>query len=328
MIIPSNAARSGGIVFPVAKSLAEAYESRPGETAGRLGAFLIPLVYQCDVIVCAMFLTGQASNVLIAKFARDVTGIDLSYSQWALAALVPGVVSLIAVPLIFYRIFPPEIKHTPAAAELAATELSRMGKMQWGERMMLIVFALVAGLWMTTLFHGINYAVVALVGICVLLVTGVLSWEDVISERAAWDVFIWYGGLVRMAEALGETGITKRFAEASAGFTSLWLREHYRARHGHVYSVSHSHPGCRRPSISSSSFIGIFFESRRIAYPLWDNTRTYLFCSWVRYAAQVVVDGIARFLNQYSYLGNLRIRLVEVAETLVAGIRDIEAGPR
>jgi DASS family divalent anion:Na+ symporter len=222
MIIPSNAARSGGIVFPVAKSLAEAYESRPGETAGRLGAFLIPVVYQCDVIVCAMFLTGQASNVLIAKFARDVTGIDLSYSQWALAALVPGVVSLIAVPLIFYRIFPPEIKHTPAAAELAATELSRMGKMQWGERMMLIVFALVAGLWMTTLFHGINYAVVALVGICVLLVTGVLSWEDVISERAAWDVFIWYGGLVRMAEALGETGITKRFAEASAGFTSGW----------------------------------------------------------------------------------------------------------
>jgi DASS family divalent anion:Na+ symporter len=50
----------------------------------------------------------------------------------------------------------------------------------------------------------------------------VLSWEDVISERAAWDVFIWYGGLVRMAEALGETGITKRFAEASAGFTSGW----------------------------------------------------------------------------------------------------------
>ena len=107
----------------------------------------------------------------------------------------------------------------------------------------------------------------------------------------------------------------------------LWLREHYRARHGDVYSVSHCHPGCRRPSISSSSFTGIFFESRRIAYPLWDNTRTYLFCSWVRYAAQVVVDGIARFLNKYSYLGNLRIRLVEVAATLVAGKRNLEEIP-
>ena len=221
-IIPSTGARSGGIVFPIAKSLAEAYDSRPGETAARLGAFLMPVLYQCDVIVCAMFLTGQASNVLIAKFAQEVTGIELTYSRWALAAIVPGVLSLITVPLLLYRVYPPEVKHTPAAAELAALELKRMGKMSWGEKMMLIVFALVAGLWMTTVFHGINYAVVALVGICVLLLSGVLSWEDVITERGAWDVFIWYGGLVRMAEALGETGITKRFAETAAGFTLGW----------------------------------------------------------------------------------------------------------
>lgn len=87
---------------------------------------------------------------------------------------------------------------------------------------MLLVFALVAGLWITTIFHGINYAVVALIGISVLLLSGVLTWEEVISERGAWDVFIWYGGLVRMAEALGETGITKRFAETAASFTVGW----------------------------------------------------------------------------------------------------------
>lgn len=223
MVIPSTGARSGGIIFPVAKSLAEAYESRPGVSAGRLGAFLMPLCYQCDVIICAMFLTGQASNVLIAKFASEVTGIQLTYSQWAIGAVVPGVLSLLAFPLLLYRIFPPEIKHTPAAAELAAAELNLMGRMTWGEKVMLTVFALVAGLWMTTAFHGINYAVVALVGICVLLLSGVLSWDDVISERGAWDVFIWYGGLVRMAEALGETGITKRFAETAASLAAGWM---------------------------------------------------------------------------------------------------------
>jgi hypothetical protein len=37
------------------------------------------------------------------------------------------------------------------------------------EKLMLGVFALVASLWMTTALHGINYAVVALIGICVLL---------------------------------------------------------------------------------------------------------------------------------------------------------------
>lgn len=222
MVIPSNGARAGGIIFPVAKSLSEAYDSRPGETAGRLGAFLMTLIYQCDVIVGAMFLTGQASNVLIARFAQQVTGIQLTYAGWALAAVVPGLVSLVMVPLVLYRIFPPEIKYTPAAAEFAAEELKQFGRMKSREKLMLLVFALVAGLWMTSALHGINYAAVALLGICVLLLSGVLNWQDVISEHGAWDVFIWYGGLVRMAEALGETGITKRFAETAASFTLGW----------------------------------------------------------------------------------------------------------
>lgn len=221
-IIPSTGARSGGIIFPVAKSIAETYDSRPGPTARRLGAFLTTVLYQCDVVICAMFLTGQASNVIIAKFAKEATGVDLTYARWAIGAIVPGLISLAVVPLVIYKLFPPVIKRTPEAAEFARRELSRMGRTSRHERLMLFVFALVATLWMTTAFHGINYAVVAMVGICVLLLTGVITWEDVISERPAWDVFIWYGGLVRMAEALGETGITKRFAESAATFTVGW----------------------------------------------------------------------------------------------------------
>jgi DASS family divalent anion:Na+ symporter len=220
--IPSNAARSGGIIFPIAKSLAEAYDSKPGPTASRLGSFLMILIYQCEVVICAMFLTGQASNPIIAKFALQATGIELSYSRWAVGAIVPGLVSLIVIPLLLYRIFPPEIKRTPAAAAFAAKELARMGPMTKQERLMLLVFGLVASLWMTSALHEIHYTTVALIGISVLLLSGVLTWEDALTERAAWDVFIWYGGLVRMAGALSETGITKRFADAAAGFTSGW----------------------------------------------------------------------------------------------------------
>ena len=76
--IPSVSARSGGILFPITRSLAETLGSTPGPDARqRLGGFLLPVVYHCDVIVCAMFLTGQASNPLIASFARQAAGIDL-----------------------------------------------------------------------------------------------------------------------------------------------------------------------------------------------------------------------------------------------------------
>jgi DASS family divalent anion:Na+ symporter len=236
-VIPSTGARSGGIIFPIAKSISEAYDSEPGPTARRLGAFLMTLIYQCEVIICAMFLTGQASNVLIARFALQTTGIELTYSRWLVAGLLPGLLSLTLVPLLLYRIFPPEIRHTPEASEFAASELKRLGPLSWQEKVMLLVFALVATLWMLPgivpllggytfgvlqMLGSIHYAVVALVGICVLLLSGVLDWEDVLAERAAWDVFIWYGGLVRMAEALGETGLTTRFAQASAGFVGGW----------------------------------------------------------------------------------------------------------
>jgi DASS family divalent anion:Na+ symporter len=231
-VVPSVGARSGGIIFPIAKSLSEAYESRPGETARRLGAFLTVTLYQCEVVICAIFLTGQASNPIIAKFALQQTGINLTYTNWLVGAIVPGLLALALVPLIIYKLFPPEIKHTPAAAEFASAELKRMGKMSSAEKMMLIIFALTVSLWiigdrLSALTGGalpnIHYAVVALVGICVLLASNVLDWEDLLKERNAWDVFIWYGGLVRMAEALGETGITKKFADSAAGLTVGWV---------------------------------------------------------------------------------------------------------
>jgi len=217
--IPSNAARAGGIVFPIAKSLAEAYDSQPGPTANRLGAFLMILIYQCCVVNGAIFLTGQAGNALIASFAMKTAGVDMSYGRWLAASIVPGLVSLIVVGLIVYRMARPEVKHTPRAVEIAQAELDRMGPMSGAEKRMLLVFAMVALLWMTSALHHIHYALVALLGICALLLSGVVTWEDVKSEGGAWDVFIWYGGLVQLAGALGDTGLPQRFAQSVAGVT-------------------------------------------------------------------------------------------------------------
>lgn len=218
--LPSNSARCGGVIFPIARSLAEAYDSTPGPTARRLGAFLLVTIYQSDVIACAMFLTGQASNVIIAKLAMESAKVELSYATWLLGSIVPGVLSLAFVPWLLFRLYPPEVKHTPNAAVIAQDELSKMGPMQRAERIMLVIFVLVAGLWMTGRWHGIDYAVVALGGACLLFLSGVLSWDDIISEKGGWDIFLWYGGVVKMAEAVARSGLPEKFAQASAGLTT------------------------------------------------------------------------------------------------------------
>lgn len=218
-IIPSNAARSGGVILPIVRSIAELYGSVPGETARRLGAFLMATVYQCVVVSSAMFYTGQASNPLAAKMATDF-GFEVTWAGWFVAGLVPGLLSIAIVPLVIYRIARPEITRTPEASAFAASELEQMGPPKSEERILTLVFAAVCGLWISSNWHGLDITIIALCGSMVLLLTRVLKWEDVLRERAAWDIFLWYGGLLRLGKALNDEGVTRAFAQGVGDFFS------------------------------------------------------------------------------------------------------------
>jgi DASS family divalent anion:Na+ symporter len=79
------------------------------------------------------------------------------------------------------------------------------------------VFASVGLLWLTSGLHGLDVTFVSILGLATLLLSGVLGWDQVTGERSAWDVFIWYGGLLKMGELLNNTGVTKVFAESVGG---------------------------------------------------------------------------------------------------------------
>jgi DASS family divalent anion:Na+ symporter len=210
-IIPSNGARSGGVTLPIARSIAELYGSLPGETARRLGAFLYTSVYQCVCVGCAMFFTGQASNPLAAKIAAGY-GFQVTWAGWFAAGVVPGLVSLAVLPWVVLRIYPPEVRRTPEAAKFAADELHKMGPLSQGERILLVVFLVVCGLWVSSGWTGLDITITALCGSMALLLTGVLRYQEVIEEKAAWDIFLWYGGLLQLAKALNDAGVLKAFA--------------------------------------------------------------------------------------------------------------------
>lgn len=73
------------------------------------GAYLVATVYQCSVVSSAMFLTANHPNPLSAQLAAATVGVTLSWGSWALAAVVPGLVSLALIPLLIYRMYPPEV---------------------------------------------------------------------------------------------------------------------------------------------------------------------------------------------------------------------------
>ena len=217
--IPSNTARTGGVVYPILQSVGHAFGSRAEEgTSRRLSAFLTVCVYQGTVVTSAMFLTAVAVNPLIAGLAGSI-GIELTWSLWAWAAVVPGLVSLGVVPLVVYRLYPPEIRETPRATVLAREELAKMGRMSSAEWAMLTVFVAMLILWSLSGL-GVDTTASAIGGVGVLLVLGVITWDDLLRERAAWDTMVWFATILMMAGFLTEMGLVVWFSSAVAGTLS------------------------------------------------------------------------------------------------------------
>jgi len=215
--IPSSAARCGGILFPIVRSTARSYGSAPETDSSRkIGAFLMYSSFQGINITSAMFVTAMAANPLIVELAFG-QGVELSWGIWAAAASVPGALSLLVIPYLIYKLYPPEIKETPDAPRLAKAKLAEMGPMQLSERIMLGTFATLLILWIFGPSIGLGSTMVALIGLGILLVTRTLTWDDVLEERGAWNTFIWFAVLVMMASFLNTLGLIPWFGDAVQG---------------------------------------------------------------------------------------------------------------
>ena len=214
---PSNTARSGGIMFPIVRSLASAFGSEPGPTARKIGAYILVTSFQADAPIAATFLTACAPNPLMATLAMKTAGIDLNWGLWALAAIVPSLLSLLIIPYFIYKVYPPEIKETPEAQQLARKELADMGPMTKAEKVISCVFIGALLLWSTSQYTHLDATVVALLGVSVMLMTEVLTWKDVLGEQGAWDGMMWMGGIVGLADALNKTGFIPWFAKSVTG---------------------------------------------------------------------------------------------------------------
>lgn len=223
---PSNTARGGGIVHPIMKSIAHAFGSDPEQkTQGKVGTYLALVNYHANPISSAMFVTATAPNPLVVDYVAKVTNqsFHLSWGTWALAMLLPGLVCMALMPLVIYVLARPEVTRTPDAVTFARAELARMGPLQGREWVMLGTFALLLVLWadVPALLLGkafsLDATVVALLGLFMLLITGTLDWEDVLTEKSAWDTLVWFGALVMLAGELNKAGVIGWF---SAGLRS------------------------------------------------------------------------------------------------------------
>ena len=220
-VTPSNTARGGAIVHPIMRSIADGFQSSPElGTQNKMGRYLALVNYNTNPITSAMFITATAPNPLIVDLIAKATNssIQITWAQWAFAALLPGLCMLALMPLVLYFLFPPEIKNTPDAKGMAIAALEKLGPMKSSEFITLGVLALMLAMWagMPAMLLGpdmdLNATTTAMIGLSLLLLTGVLEWEDILKAKSAWDTLIWFAALVMMATFLGKLGLIGWFS--------------------------------------------------------------------------------------------------------------------
>ncbi|MFZ6765119.1 DASS family sodium-coupled anion symporter [Pseudoroseomonas sp. WGS1072] len=220
---PSNTARGGGIVHPIMKSIATAFDSDPAKgTERKIGSYLALVNMHANTITSGMFVTATAPNPLVVDYVARVTNgsFHLSWTTWALCMVLPGLVCLLLMPLAIAVLSPPEVRATPHAVQYARDELRQMGPLSGKEKVMIGTFALLLMLWanIPAMLFGpafiLDPTAVAFVGLFALIITGTINWDDVLSEKSAWDTLVWFGALVMMAEQLNKIGVIAWFSDA------------------------------------------------------------------------------------------------------------------
>lgn len=205
--MPSNTARSAGTIYPIAINIPVLFHSTPENEPRKMGAYLVWVGIAISTVTSSMFFTGLTTNMLAADLIQKGANISLEWGTWA-KIMVPLMMPLFLItPLLAYIVFPPTQKHSPSASAWANEELQNMGKITFKECLMASFALLALILWVFGKELRVDATTAAISIVSLMVICKVVTWDDVIGNKGAWNVLVWFATLVALAAGLQEVGV-------------------------------------------------------------------------------------------------------------------------
>ena len=205
--MPSNTARSGGSIYPVAINIPHIFDSYPDKEPRKLGAYISWVAMATTCITSSMFLTALAPNLLAVDLIAKSSGHVITWTEWA-SVMLPLMVPLFLItPWLIYVIYPPTQKKSPEAPAWAAEELKTLGAITFKEYLMAGLATVALILWIFNQEFGLDSTTVAITIVSIMVLSNIITWDDLISNKAAFNILIWFASLVAMASGLQKVGI-------------------------------------------------------------------------------------------------------------------------
>ena len=171
------------------------------------------------VATCAtssMFVTALSSNLLAVSFVQKTANIEITWVQWFIGHLPVTILMLLFLPVLVYWLNPPEVKQGNEVPKWAGEQLAKLGPIGMREVMFGVMVCCALALWIGGGKY-VHTTTVALVVIALMLMTKVVTWNDMLGNSPAWNVLVWFATLIPLADGLARVGFVKWFAELIAG---------------------------------------------------------------------------------------------------------------
>ena len=144
---------------------------------------------------------------LVAKLGKSSLGLGY-------AIAITDLVLAPFIPSVFCK---PEVKGSPEIAAWAKDEYKKLGSMTRSEIFMALISVLALVLWIGASTFKVNPTTTALIVIILMIFTKIMTWQDFLANKPAWNVLTWFATLVPMAAGLKNVGFLDWLAKSAGG---------------------------------------------------------------------------------------------------------------
>eukprot|EP00834_Sanchytrium_tribonematis_P001781 NODE_46_length_32145_cov_0.918711.p8 type:complete len:472 gc:universal NODE_46_length_32145_cov_0.918711:18525-19940(+) len=206
-VIPSNTAR-GGLILPIVQHMMDMLDLSYGTYLTLLAAF-------ANLISASTWMFGMATNSLIIEFMTNYKSIKFTFFDWLSGAILPTLVISISLPFILkYFLLKDVPDHVPMLRNQITADFLQLPKLNWKQFALIGILLGCLVLWMSHQIHNISSTIISMFGLLLLLSLDIISWDDVLKNKQAWDAFFWLGGFISIVNILQSHNITSIIGSA------------------------------------------------------------------------------------------------------------------
>jgi len=191
------------MLLPVALTLVRNSAEDPSEVP-ELTKLLLFAVAFGSIIGSIGTPSGGARNAIMISYFSDFGLAEISYLRWMSLAYPLMLVQIPLAGWLLSRSFKPEKDRLDRAVDELKKKVASTGPLRGQQVLAIILFAIVFLLWVF-LSDRIGLGVVALIGVFLYLVTGLVQWQE-INQRTNWGIVLLFAAAISLGVQLKNTG--------------------------------------------------------------------------------------------------------------------------